>query len=336
MHHLVAVAAVAVAMASANAKEDAGERRLQQEERLKVRLQQRALGQQQQQQQLDSGGQTLLALPGPAFPNFALFVPPRNRGDEGSAAVASGAPFFIHGRPIQLTQATLAADCTSHEVLTAGSLWDCSLVLAKYFERATQPDGPKLPGEAGSADAAQVDNSPHRVLEVGAGAGLVGIAYALCYPRDTVVLTDMPAVLPSLRESIARHGLEPRVAAAALDWFQAERDLAALGGPFDTVVAADVVWVEDLIPPLVATLERATRPGSLVYLCHQSRSVRGDRLLFDLLERHFARYGSLAAWQLGPPALDACVVCRTEVPRSHLHPDFNPPGKIHLYRFTRL
>lgn len=58
----------------------------------------------------------------------------------------------------------------------------------------------------------------------------------------------------------------------------------------DLVLAADVVWVADLVPSLVQALVAVTDPalGSpRALLAHQTRSKSSDELLFRLLDPHF-------------------------------------------------
>ena len=99
----------------------------------------------------------LLALPGPAFPAFD-FSP------VGAASVAAAEPapaprFTVCGTPVVLTADQHAADAVAHTVHTAASLWDCSLVLAKYLEHAVA----RIPALLARP----------RLLELGA-AGLLG------------------------------------------------------------------------------------------------------------------------------------------------------------------
>ena len=101
----------------------------------------------------------LLALPGPLFPR-ADFSPPTQEcaagvllclvsvhceGTRGGRAEACsllapgnaggrGERFVINGAPLYLGENPQVASA-SHEVLTAASVWDCSLMLAKYVER---------------------------------------------------------------------------------------------------------------------------------------------------------------------------------------------------------
>ena len=106
-----------------------------------------------------------------------------------------------------------------------------------------------------------------------------------------VVLTDVASVRPSLEQNIQLNacGFVSRLVAAVLDWL-APSTLAALHPPFDVIVAADVVWVEELIAPLVHVLDELASPSTLLYLAHQSRSQRSDELLFSLLSQHWSWY----------------------------------------------
>lgn len=78
--------------------------------------------------------------------------------------------------------------------------------------------------------------------------------------------------------------------ARALDWLHAVRDVAQLPSmPPSLVLAADVVWVESLVAPLVAALDALCGPRTVLLLAHQSRSHRSDNLLWGLLDPLFAR-----------------------------------------------
>lgn len=150
--------------------------------------------------------------------------------------------------------------------------WDASVVLAAYLEKHSEH---VVKGK--------------RVLELGAGTGLTGIAAALL-GADLVLLTDLSYTLNNLRRNVELHhsSLSNRsvVEVSELDWSRPETYDAR---DFDVVLAADVVWVEELIPAFVAALGAvACRKGShqpLVLLGHQTRTKRSDELLFSLLAK---------------------------------------------------
>ena len=77
----------------------------------------------------------LLALPGPEFPRVNFDPPlPHGAGAPEERATQRGEPFIIGGRSLYL-QREREVDSEDHAERTAGSIWDCSLVLAKYLAR---------------------------------------------------------------------------------------------------------------------------------------------------------------------------------------------------------
>lgn len=159
-------------------------------------------------------------------------------------------------------------------------MWDGAAAAARYLEAAAA-------GLAGKYSS---------VLELGSGTGLAGLAAAAALQLPTL-LTDLPEVLPALRRNIAANAeLAHLVTAAPLDWRQPrlpeaeanqQRSAGSSGGRL--VLAADCVWLEELVPPFAAALELAVaaRPGGRALLAYQSRSSRVDELLFGLLRRRF-------------------------------------------------
>ena len=135
----------------------------------------------------------------------------------------------------------------------ASTVWDSSIVLAKYVEKHRGLFANK------------------RVCELGAGCGVVSAALvkAGC---ARVVATDLPENLPLLRENMERNcgenGEGARWEVKALTW---GADAAvALGETFDVVVAADCMYIAEAASDLVDTLAalvpaggEAAGPGSL-------------------------------------------------------------------------
>ena len=174
-------------------------------------------------------------------------------------------------------------------------LWDGAILLAKYLEHYARREPGEFVGK--------------RVLELGAGCGLAGLGAAALGARTTV-LTDLPLVMKNLHRNVMENGFSPGLAATAapdlvtradpavhacsLDWKQPHGSLAGIvqalteGAGFDYVLAADVVWLDDLIEDFVATMKLALLMGaqeSRGILSYQSRSARTDRLLFGALQR---------------------------------------------------
>ncbi len=179
---------------------------------------------------------------------------------------------------------------------TATRVWDCSIVLSKWLEaRAlTHP----------------LDFAQKRAIEVGAGTGfgfrdahalsrisLLGMAFAVLSQGlesngTAVTLTDVAAAVPALERNVElTFGRDQGIVSAkTLDWTDSST-LEALSPPFDVILASDVVWVQDLIAPLVQTIDALSSPTSCLYLCHQSRSVRGDTEFFSRLGESWSMFG---------------------------------------------
>ncbi len=130
------------------------------------------------------------------------------------------------------------------------------MVLAKYLEHT----------HAGAGGVGVVAGK--RVLETGAGTGLVGLACAALGAAE-VVLTDLPYALGNLEANVRRNAAALAGAGASSgvgvrveegDWFQPPGDAL---GPLDLIVAADVVWLDELVPALAGYLKAVLdRPGS--------------------------------------------------------------------------
>ena len=94
------------------------------------------------------------------------------------------------------------------------TIWDAAIVLAKYLERS-----PLIPSTTPSPPSPQ----PFRVLELGAGTGIVGLAVArLMQSRKIpgeVVLTDKENVLPILQKNVDENPCPGvQLTAEQLDW----------------------------------------------------------------------------------------------------------------------
>jgi predicted nicotinamide N-methyase len=110
-----------------------------------------------------------------------------------------------------------------------------------------------------------------RVLELGSGTGLCGLAVALLGARQ-VVLTDYndPA-MELLADNVALNGVQERCLCRKLTWGDREsaHALAAdAGGPFDLVIGTDVVYEPACIRPLLSSAAHLLRPDGLFYLAN--------------------------------------------------------------------
>ena len=161
--------------------------------------------------------------------------------------------------PLRLEQ-----DPNSHNLGT--TVWDASIVLAKWMERNARK---------GELSRAKVRG--RRAVELGAGCGLAGLALALL--GADVVLTDAgEPVLALLRRNVAANlapaALRLRGGAAAagaagaarvaeLDWARPET-WAAAGPPAEVVLAADCVYSEAAVPHLAAAVAAVAAPRATI------------------------------------------------------------------------
>jgi hypothetical protein len=164
---------------------------------------------------------------------------------------------------------------------TAWAVWDGAVAAAKHLEALTAA----RPGWAAALPAPSL-------LELGSGTGLAGLA-AVAALRLPITLTDLPEALPALQANVdANPALAALTTVAPCDWLSPNLAVIQNHG---LIIAADCAWVEDLVPPLVATLEAATEPKSegapppLILFTYQSRSARIDDLVFGLIDKMFER-----------------------------------------------
>jgi predicted nicotinamide N-methyase len=111
-----------------------------------------------------------------------------------------------------------------------------------------------------------------RVLEVGCGLGTTAFA-ALRAGAELTVTDYAPGALALCREN-ARLNAVPEPAAVQLNWRNPDpRTMAALAGPFPVVLAADVLYEQRDMDPLLAFADQVVSPGGLIWLAEPGRAV---------------------------------------------------------------
>ncbi|KAJ4844445.1 hypothetical protein Tsubulata_041902 [Turnera subulata] len=171
------------------------------------------------------------------------------------------------------------------------SVWPCSLVLAKFIERWAPP-----------AAATTTNNNPYsalldfhtprrrRGIELGAGCGAAGMAFHLLGLTD-LVLTDIAPVMPALKHNLKRNKqtLGKMLKTSVLYWNNRDQigALMPAGAPFDLVVAADVVYIEESVGHLVAAMETLVADDGAVLLGYQVRSPEADKLFWEVAREVF-------------------------------------------------
>lgn len=144
-------------------------------------------------------------------------------------------------------------------------LWPAGVALARHVATAAHLEG-------------------RRVLELGAGLALPSFAAAL-RGADVLATDWADDAMPLLRENAERNGA--RIDTLVCDWRDA--DELVRRGPWDVVLAADVLYEERNVEPLAELLSRLAAPEALV--CDPGRKFlepfRGTvASRFRLDERH--------------------------------------------------
>jgi hypothetical protein len=120
--------------------------------------------------------------------------------------------------------------------------WDGALLLARYLEVCSSC----VRG--------------YRVLELGAGCGVAGIA-AAALGAQSVLMTDLTAILPLLQSNIDRN--RPLITTSTdsnsmecceCDWYQQPVHSRIMDFFPHVILVADCVWLQELIEPLLTTL----------------------------------------------------------------------------------
>ncbi|CCD23508.1 S-adenosylmethionine-dependent methyltransferase NDAI_0B04730 [Naumovozyma dairenensis CBS 421] len=179
---------------------------------------------------------------------------------------------------IQLYEPSLTADNLGWKT------WGSSLILSQ-----------ELVNDLETNKNNKKSKSIRRVLELGAGTGLVGIAWACkwrqLYGNESIEMfvTDLPDIVTNLRKNVQNNDLDDFVVADVLDWTNPEDFIKKYSDEkFDTILIADPIyspnhpeWVVNMICKFLAINGR----------CHLEIPLRAKyalerEKLSNLLEQH--------------------------------------------------
>lgn len=164
-------------------------------------------------------------------------------------------------RPLKVKQDGGAAGC-------GGKLWPAGELLSRYMIRQ-----PALPY--------------HKVLELGSGTGLAGLAVALGHPdaRDTeIIITDQSFLLPLMEANIRINDLSGRVIPRTLNWGE---PLPEFCRGVDLILAADCVYLEAAFPLLKSTLLMLTDEKDVPIIMAYKKRRNADRHFFKAMKKDF-------------------------------------------------
>ena len=214
---------------------------------------------------------------------LALFT-----GSESEQAVTRKFSFPVPGgQPVEveLNDAPLLSE--DHTSVGLQS-WASSILLA---ERLCAD-----PGKYG-LDLTTRDGGGLRVLELGAGTGLLSITVArilargqVRIPPSFIVATDFhPDVLANLQRNVDSNDDTQGILVRELDWSQPDSSSAPFDRPFDVILAADVVyepthasWIADCVTKLLA------RPAGVLWMIIALRSVGRHEGLSSTVDEAFS------------------------------------------------
>ncbi|WVO23085.1 uncharacterized protein IAS62_004430 [Cryptococcus decagattii] len=175
----------------------------------------------------------------------------------------------------------------------AGRVWEATKPLLDYF----------TPSQAYEPPCSFFASSgPHRVVELGSGQSVASLHLAAHLdPQDTIVLTDLPAVIPLCEKCIDSWRppkIHAKVVARPLAWGQTTSRLREEFGPISHIIMCDLIYFPHLYPLLLITLLSLTEPssgidmddetfGPEVILSYTTRTLALEESFFDALAHYF-------------------------------------------------
>ncbi|XP_031796918.1 EEF1A lysine methyltransferase 3 isoform X2 [Sarcophilus harrisii] len=123
-----------------------------------------------------------------------------------------------------------------------------------------------------------------KVIELGAGTGIVGILAAL--QGGDVTITDLPLALEQIQGNVqANVPVGGRAQVRPLAW---GLDQGVFPEDYDLVLGADIVYLEQTFPLLLGTLRHLCGPNGTIYLASKMREEhRTGSFFHDMLPQHF-------------------------------------------------
>lgn len=173
--------------------------------------------------------------------------------------------FHAKERSFEFGGRTLTIFQNWNDVGVAAVVWDAAIVLGRYLEKI----------------AAQLHGK--KVIELGAGTGFTGIVASLL--GGNVTITDRKMALNVTRMNVEGNlgKDQDSVEIKELEWGQ---NVSSFSPPFDFVLGADIVYIEETFSDLLKTLQDLCDENSVVLMSCKIRYDR-DKRFFELLSRHF-------------------------------------------------
>jgi len=164
----------------------------------------------------------------------------------------------------------------------ARHLWDAGVAISCHFGQLLDEKSPLAQALFPSGLRAGL-----RVLELGTGCGVVGIALAHILQDATVLVTDLPEVTEIIQRNVscAKPAAGSSIRFEKLDWDSVlPSSLTTDAMTFDLVLAADCTYNPDSSPALVDTISRLVqRSSSAVVAVAMKFRHPSEAVFFDLM-----------------------------------------------------
>lgn len=69
---------------------------------------------------------------------------------------------------------------------------------------------------------------------------------------------------------------------------------------YDYIFAADVIWLDALVEPLVSTMRICSKKETVIIIAHQTRSLKTENLFFEMLKKYGFEYSTISNNELNP------------------------------------
>ncbi|KAM4796046.1 elongation factor Ts, mitochondrial [Rhinophrynus dorsalis] len=187
-------------------------------------------------------------------------VLPQDLGSLFSDTYTEESLYEFCGRELRITQHYGA------NLGVAAPVWDAALYLCSYIEEQ------------------KLNFIGKKVIELGAGTGVVGILVSLL--GGHVTLTDLPHALPQIKKNVFANITSSHIAhVCALSW---GHDQEGFPQDYDFVLGADIVYLKETYPLLIRTLQHLCGPFTTIFLSSKMRQEHGTVAFFqDVLPQYF-------------------------------------------------
>ncbi|CAG8665448.1 6967_t:CDS:2 [Dentiscutata erythropus] len=221
--------------------------------------------------------QSPLLIEGPKFP-FFNFEFSSNSFHLSQRFVINNQPIYLYdSNPTEDEECNLDKSLNNdepleHTIRTATSVWDASLILAKFLEKQFYEN--------------KINFKEKNFIELGSGTSIPSITSSILDAKQ-VTITDAPSVIPQIKKIIKLNGLLKKpLNVEPLDWVNGKEHLETLkNSRWDYILGSDIVWVDYLIKPLIKVIDVLSTPSyTKLLISHQSRTVRCDNLFFSGLK----------------------------------------------------